>query len=67
MDQPNMNSPMAAIQLPATRTTIRAHAARIVVTWPASSDTTTKIETATPAGLSPIECWLANSAPFSPP
>ena len=39
-DQPSINNPMAAIQLPQMRTARRAHWARSTATCPATSDTT---------------------------
>ncbi len=58
-----MNRPLAAIQLAATRTAMRAHMARTDVTCPARSDLTTKREAAT--DRTPRDCrfFLMNTPP----
>jgi hypothetical protein len=61
--QPNMNRPLAAIQLPATRTAIRAHVARTDVTCPARSDLTTKREAATDRTPRDCQFFLMNTPP----
>src|SRR5262245_48529154 len=58
---------MAATQLPATRTTTRAHGARSATTGPASSATTTNSALATPAMLSAPDCTSARPAPCIQP
>lgn len=65
--QPSMKRPLAAIQLPATRTAMRAHRARTEVTCPAKIDTTTKMAHAIPAATSPLDCAFASSIPLRPP
>ena len=59
---------MAAIQLPATRTAMRAQRTRTEAACPAKSDTATKSATPTPArGFDPTMTSLRSSEPFRRP
>jgi hypothetical protein len=52
-DHPSSSMPVAATQLPATRTAIRAHAARSDMTWLAAMAITTKTTVAVPTSALP--------------
>src|SRR5262245_41776336 len=66
-DHPSSSMPVAAIQLSATRTAIRAHAARSDMTWLAAMAITTKTTVAVPTSALPTSPDCESAARLTAP